>query len=198
MRRTGCRDANGNIAAVTTQSLNLAKYINRGIDFEATYNTKLGILGLGESSALSFDAAFTRLLNRDYTLDPSDPDTVLSTAGVFGSPKWKGVVRSTYSDRRFSLTWTARYFSPMRQSTQITKELYRPAYTPSIIYNDFSASYKFTPNIELAGGLTNAFDRAPPRIPGAEAGGANFELGYQAGVYDVIGRTFFATIRFTR
>ncbi len=79
------------------------------------------------------------------------------------------------------------------QSTQITRELYRPAYTPSIIYNDFSASYKFTPNIELAGGLTNAFDRAPPRIPGAEAGGANFELDYQAGVYDVIGRTFFAT-----
>lgn len=192
------RDASGNIASVTTQSLNLAKYINRGIDIEATYNTKLGFMGLGASSALSVDAAFTRLLNQDYTLDPSDLGTVLRTAGVFGSPKWKGVVRSTYSETHFSLTWTARYFSPMRQSTQITKAQYQPAYTPSILYNDFSASYQLTSNIQLAGGLTNAFDRAPPRVPGAEAGGANFELGYQAGVYDVIGRTFFATIRYTR
>jgi len=52
------------------------------------------------------------------------------------------------------------------------------------------------PNISVYGGLTNAFDRAPPQIPGAEAGGSNFnQAGHQAGLYDVIGRTFYLGIR---
>jgi outer membrane receptor protein involved in Fe transport len=65
-----------------------------------------------------------------------------------------------------------------------------------VTYHDFSGWVKVMPRVELYGGIRNAFDRAPPRIPGAEAGGANFELGYHAGVYDVIGRTFWAGLRF--
>ena len=40
------------------------------------------------------------------------------------------------------------------------------------------------------------YGKAPPRLPGAEAGGANLELGFQAGVYNVIGRTLFIGLRF--
>lgn len=50
--------------------------------------------------------------------------------------------------------------------------------------------------LEFYGGLMNAFN-APPRIPGAEAGGANFETGYTAGTYDVMGRTFWVGLRFS-
>lgn len=46
--------------------------------------------------------------------------------------------------------------------------------------------------------MQNAFNKAPPRVPGAEAGGANFEAGYTAGVYDVIGRTFWAGLTLRR
>ena len=38
--------------------------------------------------------------------------------------------------------------------------------------------------------------KSPPRLPGAEADGANFEPGFQAGVYDVSGRTLFIGLRF--
>lgn len=193
------RDAGNNIKSVVTQKLNLAQYLTRGIDFGLNYATDLERLGLGaDAGKLSINANYTRLLNRRYTLDPSDPNTITEYRGVFGSPTWKGVIRTTYAQPTWGATWTLRHFSPMKAATTITSAKYDPTFTPNVFYNDFFGWVRLTKNIELSGGLNNAFDRKPPRIPGAEAGGANFELSYQAGVYDVIGRTFFVGLRFTR
>ncbi|MPT48653.1 MAG: TonB-dependent receptor [Sphingobium sp.] len=193
------RDSTNNIESVITQKMNLSQYLTRGIDFGASYSLPLSRLGLGENSGrLSVDANYTRLLKRRYTLDPADPNSVTEFTGVFGSPKWKGVVRTTYANEGYGLTWTLRHFSPMRPNTTTTKPAYSKIWTPNVFYNDLSAYVSLTPNIELSGGINNLLDRKPPRIPGAEAGGANFELSYQAGVYDVIGRTFFLTLRFHR
>ncbi|MFC0684071.1 TonB-dependent receptor domain-containing protein [Novosphingobium clariflavum] len=193
------RDANGNLESVKTQKLNLAQYLTRGIDFGLAYSLPLERIGLGANAGtLSLDANYTRLLNRRYTLDPADPNSITEYAGIFGSPKWKGVVRTSYNREGFNFTWTLRHFSPMKSSTSITSAQYSKVWTPDVFYNDFSASVPLTDFIELSGGLNNAFDRKPPRIPGAEAGGANFELSYQSGVYDVIGRTFFLSLRFHR
>ncbi|MDQ1156381.1 iron complex outermembrane receptor protein [Sphingomonas sp. SORGH_AS 950] len=193
------RDAGNNIKSVITQKLNLAQYLTRGIDFGLNYATDLERLGLGAGAGnLSINANYTRLLNRRYTLDPSDPNTITEYRGVFGSPTWKGVIRTSYSQPTWGTTWTLRHFSPMKASTTITAAKYDPVFTPNVFYNDFFGWVRLNKNIELSGGLNNAFDRKPPRIPGAEAGGANFELSYQAGVYDVIGRTFFVGLRFTR
>lgn len=193
------RDAGNNIKSVVTQKLNLAQYLTRGIDFGLNYAIDLERLGLGaDAGKLSINANYTRLLNRRYTLDPSDPNTITEYRGVFGSPTWKGVIRTTYAQPTWGTTWTLRHFSPMKAATTITSAKYDPAFTPNVFYNDFFGWVRLTKNIELSGGLNNAFDRKPPRIPGAEAGGANFELSYQAGVYDVIGRTFFVGLRFTR
>lgn len=193
------RDAQGNIESVTTKKLNLSRFLTRGIDFELAYQAQMADLGLGPNSGhLSISAAYSRLLKRDYTLDPADPTNVTKSAGVFGSPKWKGVVRTTYDNGGFSATWAVRHFGPMKATSTATADMYIPLYTKDVFYHDFSASYWATRNISVFGGLRNAFDKAPPRIPGAEAGGANFEFGYQAGVYDVIGRTFFVGIRFVR
>ncbi|MBH0112094.1 TonB-dependent receptor [Novosphingobium sp. YJ-S2-02] len=191
------RDENGNLESVASQKLNLAQYLTRGIDFGLGYSLPLENVGLGKGR-LSIDANYTRLLKRRYTLDPDDPNSVTEYAGVFGSPKWKGVVRTSYANEGFYFTWTLRHFSPMRSSSTVTAEDYEDVYTPDVFYNDFSLSAPLTESIEISGGLNNAFDRKPPRIPGAEAGGANFELSYQSGVYDVIGRTFWLSLRFHR
>ncbi|WP_082467276.1 TonB-dependent receptor domain-containing protein [Sphingomonas sp. Leaf25] len=190
------RDANNNLLSVVTQKLNLAKYLTRGIDFGLQYATALDRLGIaGVSGRLSVDANYTRLLKREYTLDPTDPTTTTEYRGVFGSPTWKGVVRTAYTADSWGANWTLRHFSPMRTSPSVTSALYEKRYTPDVFYNDFSAWVRLLPGVDLSGGLNNAFDRKPPRIPGAEAGGANFELANQAGVYDVIGRTFFVGAR---
>lgn len=193
------RDANGNLESVMTQKLNLSQYLTRGIDFGLGYSLQLSRLGLPDNAGkLSIDANYTRLLKRRYTLDPTDPNSITEYAGIFGSPKWKGVVRTSYSRGGMGVTWTLRHFSPMKAATTITPDKYSKVWTPNVFYNDLSAFAALTDNIELSGGLNNAFDRKPPRIPGAEAGGANFELSYQSGVYDVIGRTFFLSLRFHR
>lgn len=193
------RGVGNNLTSVITQKLNLAQYLTRGIDLGLVYSLDLDRLGLGANAGkLSITANYARLLNRRYTLDPSDLDTRTEYRGVFGSPTWKGVVRTSYTRANWGTTWTLRHFSPMRASTIITAEKYDPAYTSNIFYNDFFAYVRLNRHIDLSGGLNNAFDRKPPRIPGAEAGGANFELSYQAGVYDVVGRTFFVGVRFMR
>jgi iron complex outermembrane recepter protein len=193
------RDAGNNIVSVITQKLNLAQYLTRGIDIGLTYAVDLDKFGLGaKSGRVAFDANFTRLLNRRYTLDPTDPGTITEFRGVFGSPTWKGVVRGTYSQPNWGGTWTVRYFSPMKASSTINSTSYERVFTPNFFYHDVFGWVKLNKNIELSGGLNNLFDTAPPRIPGAEAGGANFELSYQSGVYDTIGRTFFVGLRFTR
>ena len=190
------RDADNNLLSVTTENLNLAGFRTRGIDMELTYNLPLEDLGLGAGSGeISIDSAYTRLLKHDYQLDPLDPTTITRTAGVFGSPKWKGVTRTSWSNDAATITWTLRHFGPMRPSSTTTADLYTPDKTGNVFYNDFSVSYKLNPTFEVYGGMMNAFNRAPPRIPGAEAGGANFEAGYTAGVYDVIGRTFWIGLR---
>jgi outer membrane receptor protein involved in Fe transport len=86
----------------------------------------------------------------------------------------------------------------MSAGSTITGENYERPRAGNTFYNDFYASYNFTPKVSVQAGMNNAFDRAPPRIPGAEAGGANFNQalsGYQAGLYDVIGRTFYLGLR---
>src|SRR5690606_8378934 len=135
----------------------------------------------------SVNAVYTKLLAREFILDPDDPNTISDTVGLFGSPQWKGAVRSTYAKGPFSLYWTMRHFSSMRPGTTITPETHDRAFTGDVRYHDFFGSFYVTDNFVVYGGLRNAFDREPPRLPGAEAGGANFEFGYQSGMYDVIG-----------
>lgn len=193
------RDANNNLESVVTQKMNLSRFLTRGIDFGLNYQADLEDWGLGSNSGrISIDAAYGRLMKRDFTLDPADQTNITKSAGVFGSPKWKGVVRTTYSHDDFSITWAVRHFGPMKPTTTATAELYKPLRTPHVFYHDLSGRVNVTENVEFYGGLRNLFDRDPPRIPGAEAGGANFELGYQAGVYDSIGRTFFVGLRVIR
>nr|WP_281402004.1 TonB-dependent receptor [Xanthomonas theicola] len=189
------RDAQGNLRNAITQKLNLSRYLTRGVDFFAQYRYDLAPNWGQNAGAVSFDLNYTRLIRQDYTLDPDRPDDVARFAGVFGSPHWKGVVRGTWSNAQAGATWSLRHVSRMRNSTEIGDADYQKVWTGNVFYSDVSGYYRRKSGLELFGGLSNAFDRAPPRVPGAEAGGANFELGYHAGVYDVIGRMYYGGIR---
>lgn len=189
------RDADGNLFEIVTQKLNLAQYVTRGIDIGVHYRHDLTGRWGDKAGSVSFDTNYGRLLNRDYTLDPDAPDEVIQFAGTFGSPQWKGVSRLSWSNDRGGATWTLRHFSKMRNSSQITEEEYGKVWSGTMFYSNVSGWFRIGRGVDVFAGLNNVFDRAPPRIPGAEAGGANFELSYQAGVYDVIGRTYHAGVR---
>lgn len=187
------------LQAVNVQSLNMSEFATRGIDFEARYSFRLEDIGMGpEAGTLSINAIYTKLLERSFILDATDATTHSDTVGTFGSPEWKGAIRTTWNSGPWTVNWNLRHFSPMRPGSYVTPEAYDISDTDDVFYNDFYASYQATDKVSVYGGLRNAFDREPPRLPGAEAGGANFEYGYQAGNYDVVGRTFYVGLRMKR
>ena len=55
---------------------------------------------------------------------------------------------------------------------------------PAYSYFDLNASYQVTSQIQLTGGLTNLFNKQPPRVAGAS-------LLTDAATYDVMGRTYY-------
>lgn len=188
-----------NLVAVNVQELNMSMFKTRGIDFEANYRFNLHAIGMGEDAGwISINAVYTKLLERSFILDATDASTVEETTGLFGSPKWKGAVRTTWQAGPWTANWTLRHFSPMSPGRHVTPDLYDVYETDHVFYTDLSAAYQLNDRVSLYGGLRNAFDKAPPRLPGAEAGGANFEFGYQAGTYDVIGRTFYIGVTLRR
>lgn len=187
------------LIAVNVQQLNMSQFATRGIDFEANYRLQLVDIGMGpEAGSLSFSVAYTKLLDRSFVLDATDPTTMTDTVGQFGSPEWKGVVRTTWNSGPWTAAWSLRHFSSMRPGSHVTADLYDVSDTDNVFYNDLYTSYEVNEKVSVYGGLRNAFDRKPPRLPDAESGGANFELGYQAGTYDVIGRTFYVGLRMRR
>jgi outer membrane receptor protein involved in Fe transport len=186
-----------NLVSVLKQNINLSRRRTSGVDFEVDYWFDLADLDLG-GGRIGINSVFTRLIENEYTPDPDKPDTITDTFGVFGFPELKGRASINYSKGKLWVGWTARYFSGMRQTTTITPETYTPYRTPSVTYHDLNASYQLRPNLTLGAGFSNLFNKQPPRYPGAEAGGAYFgDEGWQAGVYDVMGRTGFLYLRFT-
>ncbi len=184
-------DGTNNLQSVVTQQLNLSEYRTKGVDVEADIWFDLG----RNAGRLSVNAAFTRLVSRKFTYDPTDENSINETVGLFGAPKWKGVVRTNYAKGPFTLNWNVRYLSSMRPSENITSDRYDVTHTGDVFYHDFYASVDVDNKFTLFGGANNAFDRAPPRLPGAESGGANFEFGATTGLYDVIGRTMYIGAR---
>lgn len=191
-------DGTNNITRVIKQNINLAQRLNRGVDMELDYFVDLSSWGWGSNAGrLSINSVYTHLLENKITPDPDNPANVTDTVGVFGFPEWKGRTSLSYANGPLWLSWNVRHYTPMRMNTTITREAYSPWRTKAIYYNDFYASYQLKPNLILGAGISNVLDTAPPRYPGAEAGGAYFgDEGWQSGIYDVIGRTGFISLKY--
>ena len=188
------RNASGDLVDVSVQQLNLAQSLARGVDINASWHT-----ALPRGHRLSLDLNLGRNLERIDIADAANPDDVWNNLEIFGTPKWKGSLRTGLSHDKYSVYWTLRGFSRMRASEYATYELYERPWAGSTFYNDLYASYRLTPKLTVSAGMNNMFDRSPPRIPGAEAGGSNFNQGIagtSAGLYDVIGRTFHLSLNF--
>lgn len=189
------RDQNGDIVEVAVQQLNLSQSIARGVDINANWYYDLGETADSNAGRIILDLSYGRTLQRQFVADPQNPDDVWDYLTRWGTPKWKGTVRTGWSNPKMSFYWTLRHVSKMRASNSSTST-YEREWAGNTFYSDFYASYQFTPKVSIFGGLNNAFDRAPPRVPGAEAGGAGFnQSGSQAAVYDVLGRTFNLGVR---
>jgi iron complex outermembrane recepter protein len=59
---------------------------------------------------------------------------------------------------------------------------------PAYSYFDLNVNYQVTSQIQVTGGLTNLFNKQPPRVAGAS-------LLTDAATYDVMGRTYYVGVK---
>jgi iron complex outermembrane receptor protein len=166
---------------VTLSQLNLAKHDVSGLDIESNYS-----LELDQAGTLSFNTLWSKMLERN--LQSSELTDAEDTVGGMAYPEWRGQISITYQFDKLSTSFTSRYIGSQMTDLNTTEEDRYPNETGSIWYSDLSMSYWVTDQLNVNVAINNVFDKGTPQVPGANVGGANWELGYTAGLFDTVGR----------
>jgi outer membrane receptor protein involved in Fe transport len=187
---------------VNVQNFNLASLHNKGIDIETAYRKNLSDFGL--PGAFTVRGLATRTLH--FITDSGVLGTIPSEgAGVnLGStPKWKLLASQSWDTDKFSLTLSERWFSSGVYSNEyIECQTNCPVSTlihPTIYdnhmagatYLDLGGSYNVSKQMMLYFKIDNLADRDPVAAPQA-----NPSFAVNPTLYDVIGRTYRAGLRY--
>ncbi|MFC5743139.1 TonB-dependent receptor plug domain-containing protein [Dyella tabacisoli] len=168
---------------VSSLNQNISSLSTSGVDIGAYYSHPM----FGGRMNWAIDA--TKVIA--YTEHPfqDDPSNTVQDNGTLGFPKWKAVLRATYTLNNWMFNWNARYFSSM---LRVSNESYRsnptqttPIRSSSGFFNDVKAGYKFgNSGWQAYLGITNVFDRNPPVN--------SFGTTFGGGLYDAVGRAYYA------
>jgi iron complex outermembrane receptor protein len=202
--------ATGNLVSVQNPLLNLNKLVTRGWDMEASYVLPLSDVVGGWDGNVSARVLATHI---DHLTTVTPQGIATDRAGqngspvstVSGVPSWQVNGYLTYQGNRFGAQFQARYISGgVRDVTLVgpgqagysttlansTNNNRIPAYW----YFNMNAQYDIiksgSRSVQLFGAINNLFDKDPPIAP-SSFGPTNNVL------YDVIGRTYRAGVRFT-
>ncbi len=175
---------------------NFATYTVAGIDTQFNWGFGLEALGLSPSAgALEFNATASYL--RDYkvagllgspTLDYAGSAGFGGVGGGISHPKWKINTRVTYSNDDFSLSLLWRHISSMIHSDVVANAASTTAGVGAYNYIDLNANFDLNDRFSFGLGVSNLTDKAPPFISATP-------LTTDAATYDVIGRSFYASIK---
>lgn len=214
---TGCFDGdtalcqlitrtNGVITSVSTPFLNLNELHTDGVDFEAVYRLPLSRINESWGGSLTF-----RLLANyvdDFSAteqgvtikDGGAVDSVLLPTNIGatgGVPHWRGDLNATYENGPATIMLQERYVGAAHLDNTFGPTVLPNNNVPSVFYTNASVQYRVygkegARDVELYGNINNLFNQFPPIVVGQfiDAPATN---GY---LYDVIGRTFVAGVRF--
>jgi outer membrane receptor protein involved in Fe transport len=217
-RDTGMGGGVGPMIAVDNPFLNAGLSRTRGIDFELAYRSSLAPLIPSSSGNVTFRLLANHLIELSTFVTGARSVTeaagrvgALLPAGSGGGAKWGGTFNVTYENGPFSLFLQERYIGPgvidatvdsrgnpisptSPTNANLTGNGLVPNRIGAVWYSDATVSYKFAQNkLEAFLTVNNLFDRDPPVIPTYFFYGT-IATNYQ--IYDVIGRTFTAGVRF--
>ncbi|WP_257551086.1 TonB-dependent receptor domain-containing protein [Sphingopyxis sp. DBS4] len=175
---------------------NFATYTVAGIDTQFTWGFGLEALGMSPSAgALEFSTTASYL--RQYKVAGLLGSPTLNYAGSAGfggvgggisHPEWKINTRITYSNDDFSLSLLWRHISAMVHSDVVANPASATPGVPAYNYLDLNADFDIDKRFSFGLGVTNLTDKAPPFISASP-------LTTDAATYDVIGRSFYASIK---
>ena len=181
------RSAEGNIAEIRAQSLNLAGYKTSGIDLQVDWRAETSALGLPDGGELAINFVASRL--ETFKIQSLAGDPFLEYAGTIGNgqidvnaisrPRWKSNLFATYSNGPFQIGMTWRRIAAMRNAGNVGN-----AGTAKGVagrsYFDINFKVDVAEKFEFFGSIVNVGDTDPPVYP--STGLSDFAT------YDTLGR----------
>ena len=181
------RNADGTIEQITATAQNFGRVMVRGLDYSVSVsgNTRVGRLQVGLLS--------TYLARRDK--QPFEGSAVLNDAGRFdvdqlqAYPHWRGVGHVDWERGPWQLSYALQYIGSLIEDVSLDPGTYRHA-IPAVIYHDIDCAYELGGHTRVRFGVGNLTGKDPPFI--SQNAAANTD----AATYRLLGRTFFAEVRF--
>ncbi|CAN5164881.1 TonB-dependent receptor [soil metagenome] len=186
----------GQIALGRQGLFNFATYTVAGIDAQLNWHVGLDALGASSQAGyIELNSAASYL--RQYTVAGLLGSPTLNYAGSVGfggvgggisHPKWKVNTGLTYGNDNFRATMLWRYIDKMKHSDKVANAASTTPGVSAYSYFDFNAEFDVSKRFTLGLGVTNLTNKTPPFISASP-------LTTDAATYDVIGRTFFASVK---
>jgi outer membrane receptor protein involved in Fe transport len=181
------RDGDGVISSINASFINIADFRNNGVDFEASYRTRLDSIGLGGQFSVRALVNYVDKLIVDNGVVAIDGAGYLGSQAVFLVPRWRGLLSATYESSSMGTDIRARYvggggFAPASVLPNQAPDLH----VDSRIYVDLGLRAYIgvgdNERITIYGAVQNLFDRDP-------------ELGAASPYHDFVGRYFTFGVR---
>jgi iron complex outermembrane receptor protein len=169
---------------INVSYLNLAKHQTRGVDYALDYRFDLPATGM----QMSIRSNWSRLLQRDLQSDAAT-ETV-RTLGEMAFPKWRGRTSLSAWTADLNLSLTAHYIGSQTPDLARDPAEYIVTGTGRLWYLDLGLGYNLTTESSVNLYVSNLSGRETPQVPGANTGGASWEMGYTAGLYTTLGRYY--------
>jgi len=180
----------GTITLVQNTYLNVDEARAKGIDIEATYRTRLNLLGDGDGMVLR--ALFSHIIENSTTIRGIYTDAAGQTGDGEARPRWQGTTSLSYYSGPWTLYLQERFISSgTYDASWVTGVDIDDNHVPSAFYTNLRLGYDFP----MAGGestaffsISNLFDKNPPLAPTySDFFGTSHT---NQGLFDEIGRRF--------
>jgi outer membrane receptor protein involved in Fe transport len=188
------RNAAGTITRVQLPFFNVAGRVTRGVDTEASYSLPLSRFSEAWEGQLTFRALINYISKFETTVQGAAP---LELAGDIGNslPKWSGAFTGDLKVGRYEVFLQERWIGSGKYSNTLGPRDIDRNHADQVFYTDVTLTYDLSQDRGMVGFVTinNLFDRDPEPTPGFLIAGASFG---NRGLYDLIGRTYTAGLRF--
>ncbi len=176
--------------------LNLATYSTDGVDTQIDWNFGLDAVGLPESAGkVRISSVITYTNSFKVASLPGSP--VLDYVGSIGNasvspeiahPKWKANTTVGYAMGPFQAAVHWRFIDKMKHQDLVSNPAASTPGVPAYNYFDIDGHWLIRQGLELSAGVTNIGDKGPPFVSGQP-------LTTDSATYDIIGRTYYATLK---
>jgi iron complex outermembrane receptor protein len=199
------------VTEVQDKYINIARQRNRGLDFTTLIQHNLGGLG-----SITFLSSVTRQLEQSFALFADEEDDLLGVIDLdggtrTGTRKWAGDFNLTWrAPQDLTLFYGIDFFSKASNKKEFkesnggdlcVESSIRGDYcvdvsVPAVLYHSASITKELYERFELTVGMSNIFDKKPPRVSTIGGTGIPSLIGPVVGTsqYDLIGRRLFMNL----